>query len=46
MAFQGFVANIALLILIIALVVIGIVMYRGKNKFVAEKQVIDILDKK
>jgi len=40
MAFQGFVANIALLILIIALVVIGIVMYRGRNKFVADDIVI------
>lgn len=40
MAFQGFVANIALLILIIALVVIGVVMYRGKNTFVADDIII------
>lgn len=40
MAFQGFVANIALLILIIALVVISVVMYRGRNKFVADDIVI------
>jgi len=40
MAFQGFIANIALLILIIALVIIGVVMYRGRNKFVGDDIII------
>lgn len=40
MAFQGFVANIALLILIIALVVIGVLLYRAKDKFLSEDIVI------
>lgn len=40
MAFQGFIANIALLILIIALVVIGVILYRARNKFVGDDIVI------
>lgn len=40
MAFQGFIANIALLILIIALVVIGVILYRAKGNFVADDVVI------
>lgn len=40
MAFQGFVANIALLILIITLVVIGVILYRAKDKFLSEDIVI------
>ena len=40
MAFQGFIANIALLVLILTLVIIGVIMYRSKNKFVAEDIVI------
>ena len=40
MEFQRFIANIALLILALALVVIGITMYRSKNKFVGDDVII------
>lgn len=40
MEFQTFVANIALLVLILTLVIIGVLMYRGKNKFVGSDVVI------
>lgn len=40
MEFQSFIANIALLVLIITLVVIGVIMYRSKNKFVGSDVVI------
>jgi hypothetical protein len=40
MDFTSFVANIALLILLIALVGIGYTMYKSKNKFVADNVVI------
>lgn len=40
MNFQRFIANIALLILALALVVIGITIYRSKNKFVGDDVII------
>ena len=40
MEFQSFIANIALLVLILTLVIIGIIMYRSKNKFVGSDVVI------
>lgn len=40
MAFQVLIANIALLVLIIALATIGVIMYRGKNKFIGDDVII------
>jgi hypothetical protein len=40
MEFQGFIANIALLVLVLTLVIIAVILYRSKNKFVAGNVVI------